>query len=856
MAYGSSNNTSFEAQKWTNLRAFTISDATGNNTGISTDVDGTASVTLYLPSDIEANALTATTWETPRILTIGATGKSVDGSADISWSMDEIMGQSDSTCFYRGDKTWSSTLTGTLYLTNTTDAAGNAANSPALIIGTATGQHLEFDPDEIMAKATGTTTGTLYINNNGGVTHFGGQLEVQAEATDAVGAIHVIDTRTDANWHYPFLGTCANLVSNGNMYLCVGKSAATGDAGGLRYQWAATSSIDNLLGLHFSGVGTQLWCYADGSGGVVKEWTIGSRVTTTAPSALTSIDRIIITPYYRTDGPWFIKSEDDASNAYLSLYYNATKIVDIRNDTQVVFSGPINASRIGISNTSATTGYGISLYNGYSSGAPPYGIMFAGTETFGTHVNVTSDWATYFTMNDNTARGWIFRRGTTNVASIDGRGRLTLGYAMNADNPGIYWHPNVESASDASDAGSIYQIKAGVAGGTELRINQQNDAADCINLCTNSYIYFNSKKAFTINDAWLRINEDKGFSSGVYFGSSLVRTDNTLRAGSGSGSWTDITAGVVVARIDSGESRLEARNGTHRVYLYCNSNGTSGLYGVRTDGTAYSLLSFANNSSNGTFYGNCTGSSASCTGHAASDLALSGGTMTGDITMTSGKSIKRAGVSRSWINGRDTAIIRTTSYSGYDAILSMKTTNGAWELGVYTNNILYFVYTPDTQYNAGTNSSYNNSVNIRPTGIIYGACWNDYAEHRECDSLSPGTCVQEQNNGHLIKANKRLIAGASIISDTFGYAQGETEKAKTPIAVSGRVLAYTYRPREEYHAGMAVCSAPNGTIDIMTRDEIMMYPDAIVGIVSEIPNYEEWGTGKIKVNGRIWIKVR
>jgi len=80
--------------------------------------------------------------------------------------------------------------------------------------------------------------------------------------------------------------------------------------------------------------------------------------------------------------------------------------------------------------------------------------------------------------------------------------------------------------------------------------------------------------------------------------------------------------------------------------------------------------------------------------------------MTGNITMTSGKSVLRAGVGRSWINGRDTAIIRTTSYNGYDAIASMKTTNGAWEIGVYTNNNLWFTYTPDTQYNAGTNSGY------------------------------------------------------------------------------------------------------------------------------------------------------
>ena len=85
---------------------------------------------------------------------------------------------------------------------------------------------------------------------------------------------------------------------------------------------------------------------------------------------------------------------------------------------------------------------------------------------------------------------------------------------------------------------------------------------------------------------------------------------------------------------------------------------------------------------------------------------------------------------------------------------------------------------------------------------------------------------------------------------------GETDTAKTPLAVAGRVLVYTYQPRENYHAGMAVCSAPGGTIDIMSREEIRDYPDCIIGIVSEIPDYDIWGSDNIKVNGRIWIKVR
>ena len=158
---------------------------------------------------------------------------------------------------------------------------------------------------------------------------------------------------------------------------------------------------------------------------------------------------------------------------------------------------------------------------------------------------------------------------------------------------------------------------------------------------------------------------------------------------------------------------------------------------------------------------------------------------------------------------------------------------------------------------AGSAKNYININNwLNATGVT-GAVWNDYAEFRKTNKeVKAGQAVIDNDDGSLSITNKRLMPGAQIVSDTFGFSIGETEEAKTPLAVSGRVLVYTYRPREEYHAGMAVCSAPNGTIDIMTREEIQQYPDAIIGIVSEIPEYEEWGTGKVKVNGRIWIKIK
>jgi len=64
----------------------------------------------------------------------------------------------------------------------------------------------------------------------------------------------------------------------------------------------------------------------------------------------------------------------------------------------------------------------------------------------------------------------------------------------------------------------------------------------------------------------------------------------------------------------------------------------------------------------------------------------------------------------------------------------------------------------------------------------------------------------------------RLQKGCKIISDTFGFCIGETNDCKTPIAVTGRVLAYPLESLEEYtkHIGDFVCSGPNGTISIMT----------------------------------------
>ena len=142
------------------------------------------------------------------------------------------------------------------------------------------------------------------------------------------------------------------------------------------------------------------------------------------------------------------------------------------------------------------------------------------------------------------------------------------------------------------------------------------------------------------------------------------------------------------------------------------------------------------------------------------------------------------------------------------------------------------------------------------TGVLKGAAWNDYAEYRIGFDGEPGRCVYEYGDGSVHRTTERLQPGASIVSDTYGMVIGETADANTPIALSGRTLAYTYEDRNLYVVGDAVCSGPDGTISKMTREEIKEYPDRIIGIVSEIPDYEYWGQFATKVNGRIWIKIK
>ena len=89
--------------------------------------------------------------------------------------------------------------------------------------------------------------------------------------------------------------------------------------------------------------------------------------------------------------------------------------------------------------SASSTDGGVSLYS--DSDPMTYGIAFRGTGSYGKFQGIQSDWATYLTMNDDTSRGWMFRRGSTNVLAIDGYGSMNRFMTRRLRLPGKYQLP-------------------------------------------------------------------------------------------------------------------------------------------------------------------------------------------------------------------------------------------------------------------------------------------------------------------------------------------------------------------------------------------------------------------------------
>lgn len=114
------------------------------------------------------------------------------------------------------------TLNDSLILTKNAEADAKSDNKPALIIGDPVGEHLEFDGNEIMAKKTGTTASTLFINYGEG----GGLVEIGPGGLKVGGTTTLSGAATAASTITTTYGQASNSSTTGDIRVGGGIYAA------------------------------------------------------------------------------------------------------------------------------------------------------------------------------------------------------------------------------------------------------------------------------------------------------------------------------------------------------------------------------------------------------------------------------------------------------------------------------------------------------------------------------------------------------------------------------------------------------------------------------------------------------
>lgn len=554
-------------------------------------------------------------------------------------------------------------------------------------------------------------------------------------------------------------------------------------------------------------------------------------------------------------GSWragVLGSGSDNANYYViqsgtsTTWNNAVRIGQNEYDFTV---GTDTKGSIGIANITSTTGNGISLYGGAAIGKPTYGLFFGGTNSFGKHGGVQGDWATYFTMDSGTNRGWIFLRGDTAVASISNTGVTKVGDGTSATavNTGALRIAGGLSTTAASYMTGNLTIANGNLQFPNDNIIQWSRNSDLAKIGfkndsdedADSYLYFHTAD-----------NGNEHFKFRVQSGSTITDIF-TLKNAAATFNGT-VTATTFVGALN-GNASTATKLATARTISLTGAVSGSGSF----DGSGN--LSIATTSKAITWdsiTGKPSSFTASAHNHDSLYLKLSGGTMTGPITLKGSQYNYHSDITSYSLNCNNSDIVGANSIYFADTCDNMSEgihfyrSASTWDSISANGGTFYFAS------NHSATSGLTGNATIK-AGAVYGAVWNDYAEYRnQKEVVEPGYCVASDNNGKIYKTIEKFQACDGIVSDTFGFAIGETEKCKTALAVAGRVLAYCEGNRYDYQSGDTVCAGPNGKVVKMTRKEIQEWPDRIVGTVSEIPEYDTWGSGNVKVNGRIWIKVR
>lgn len=170
---------------------------------------------------------------------------------------------------------------------------------------------------------------------------------------------------------------------------------------------------------------------------------------------------------------------NNITDSVFNICLNGSSLGEATPSLRINSSGTTIGTGLGIANTSKTTGYGLSLYNGAVNGIPQYGMFFGGTSTFKSLGNIaminpgqtspapaiSDSWATYFTMNKDANRGWIFEKvdGTTYtpVAGINNDGSINTAVPNNTYINGLRGIGAALNLTDtASGHHTIFRVKS------------------------------------------------------------------------------------------------------------------------------------------------------------------------------------------------------------------------------------------------------------------------------------------------------------------------------------------------------------------------------------------------------------
>jgi hypothetical protein len=247
-----------------------------------------------------------------------------------------------------------------------------------------------------------------------------------------------------------------------------------------------------------------------------------------------------------------------------------------------------SSGSLGVKNSSNTTGKGLSLYGGAVSGMPAYGIAFAGTGTFGTHGGVSGDWATYFTMNDDGSRGWIFKRGTTNVASISGSGHTKFEGYVEANN-GLQVFRNLgNQVGGWPTAEHTMSLENNDAGWLSINFHRGGYTSDSL-YCTGSSFNFTDNLNLTSGGYQI------GTTTVIDSSRNLTNIANISESGGGSKILKTASNGYLQLSnwINIGSSGLYSTT-TNGAHWYPNNSGSYGTWRINGSRGGYSGIFHSN----------------------------------------------------------------------------------------------------------------------------------------------------------------------------------------------------------------------------------------------------------------------